>query len=297
LFSLLTGGLSHYGYRMIALGGVVLFLALVIPKSAMDRAFATLRDNLLDGLETNAGLIDLRQWLSAAGDLRRPLLLGLLIFTAPLLYGIVNPEPVAIPVGMLVMGEILLLSAGFVVYYMLLFVVLPLRLSRCQFKLHVEDPVSTEVLSDWFGMMNYAAYMFALALAAGTLWTVAMVPFRLETLFFIIPNWLPLIALFVTNQLAMSGVVTRSKRKTLNEVEAQMEALRPSGEPPDHETMETLLWLWDYHDRIKGTRSSVLDVKGIVNLVNTLLIPTVAFLLANRSAIVQAVSELTGRVP
>jgi hypothetical protein len=97
--------------------------------------------------------------------------------------------------------------------------------------------------------------------------------------------------------MAISGVIARSKRKSLNEVEAQMAALRPTGEPPDHESMETLLWLWDYHDRIKGTRDSVLDIKGIMNLVNTLLIPTLAFLVANRAVILEAISELTGWSP
>jgi hypothetical protein len=61
--------------------------------------------------------------------------------------------------------------------------------------------------------------------------------------------------------------------------------------------METLLWLWDYHDRIKDTRNSSLDIKGIMNLVNTLLIPLLAFLFANREAILEAVSGLTGWVP
>jgi hypothetical protein len=138
--------------------------------------------------------------------------------------------------------------------------------------------------------MNFVAYMFAFMLATGTLFTVAAVTFELRTLIFIIPRWLPLIALFVVNQIAMSAVITRSKRKSLNDVEAQMETLRPSGDPPEHESMETLLWLWDYHDRIKGTRDSMLNVKGIVNLVNTLLIPLLAFLIANR----EAISELLG---
>jgi hypothetical protein len=184
----------------------------------------------------------------------------------------------------------MLIWTGFMIYYMYLFVVLPLRLSHCQFKLHAEDPVSTEVLVDWSGIMNFVAYMFAFMLATGTLFTVAAVTFELRTLIFIIPRWLPLIALFVVNQIAMSAVITRSKRKSLNDVEAQMEALRPSGDPPKHESMETLLWLWDYHDRIKGTRDSMLNVKGIVNLVNTLLIPLLAFLIANR----EAISELLG---
>jgi hypothetical protein len=112
-----------------------------------------------------------------------------------------------------------------------------------------------------------------------------METYRLRALFFVIPRWLPLIALFVVNQVAISGVITRSKRKSLNEVEVQMAALRPGADPPEHEAMETLLWLWDYHDRIKGTRSTILDIMGIVNLVNTLLIPLLAFLVANREVI------------
>jgi hypothetical protein len=191
------------------------------------------------------------------------------------------------------MGGVMLLWTGFLIYFMFLFLVLPLRLGRCQFKLHAEDPASTEVLDDWSGMMNFAAYAFAFMLAAGTLFTVTAVIFSARVLIFIIPRWLPLIALFVVNQAVISGVISRSKRASLNEVEAQMAALRPNGDPPEHEKMETLLWLWDYHDRIKGTRNSILDIKGILNLVNTLLIPLLAFLWANR----EPLFELLGWSP
>jgi hypothetical protein len=42
---------------------------------------------------------------------------------------------------------------------------------------------------------------------------------------------------------------------------------------------------WDYHDRINGTRNSVLGLKGIFNFINTLLIPLIAFVFANRNEI------------
>jgi hypothetical protein len=285
LSSLLTGGVSRYGYRTIAFGGALIFLNLVIAKSAFRRTFATLQDKLLDGLESSAGLTGLHDWLVAVGDLKRPALIGLFIYAAYVAFILPNPIETPAPVDTVVVGGVMLLWTGFMIYYMFLFVVLPLRLGRCQFKLHAPDPVSTEELADWSGMMNFAAYMFAFMLATGTLFTVTTVTFTLRTLTFIIPRWLPLIALFVVNQVAISGVITRSKRKSLNEVEAYMAALWPRADPPDNETMETLLWLWDYHDRIKGTRSTILDIKGIMNLVNTLLIPLLAFLIANREAI------------
>jgi hypothetical protein len=288
--SLLAGGWSRDAFETIALGGVLIFLNLVIARSTFRRAFDTLRDKLLDGLESGAGLTGLRAWLVSSGRLRWPALLGLVIYALFAAFILPNPVENPSPVETIIVGAVMLLWTGFLMYYMLLFVILPLRLGRCEFKLHAEDPVSTEVLVDWSGMMSYAAYMFAFMLATGTLFTVTAVTFTRTTLLFIIPRWLPLVALFVVNQAAISGLITRSKRATLNDVEAQMEALRPEGEPASNETMETLLWVWDYHDRIKATRDSAIDIKGVMNLVNTLLIPLLAFLWANR----EAISELTG---
>ncbi|MGB3715866.1 MAG: hypothetical protein WA996_15675 [Candidatus Promineifilaceae bacterium] len=74
-------------------------------------------------------------------------------------------EPVDAPVEITVISKVTLFLSGFPVYYMLLYVVLPLRLSRCQFKLQGEEPVGTEVVAQWSGMMNYVAYMFAIMLA------------------------------------------------------------------------------------------------------------------------------------
>lgn len=76
-----------------------------------------------------------------------------------------------------------------------------------------------------------------------------------------------------------------------------MAALWPRADPPDKETMEILRWLWETLDRITGNRNAVLDIKGIMNLVNMLLIPRVAFPLANREAIFEAISEPTAWTP
>jgi hypothetical protein len=287
LSSVLTGGVSRYGYRTMALGGALIFVNLLIARSTFGRAFATLQDRILDGLESSAGLSGLYDWLAAAGDWKRPALIGLLVYAAYVAFILPNPIESPSPVDAIVVGGVMLIWTGFLLYFMYLFAVLPLRLGRCQFELHPEDPVSTEVLEDWSRMMSFAAYMFAFMLATGTLFTVTVVAFRWIALAFIIPRWLPLIALFVVNQVAISGVIMRSKRKSLNEVEAQMAALRPREDPPQHDAMETLLWLWDYHDRIKGTRNTALDVMGVVNLVNTLLIPFLAFLVTNREAILE----------
>jgi hypothetical protein len=289
--SLATGGMSRRGYRTLALGGALIFLDLVLAKLTFAGTFSTLHDKLLDGLESGAGLAGLRDWMTMVRGLGRPVLIGLVIYAAYVVFLV--PDPTGSPVVDIVIGGVMLLWTGFIVYYMYLYVVLALRLSRCHFRLHAEDPVSTEVLVDWSDMMKTAAYMFAIMLATGTLFTVSTETFTLRTLVFIVPRWLLLIALFLVNQMAISRVIARSKRRSLNEVEAQMANLRPGDNPPDHDSLETLLWLWDYRDRIKGTRNTALDFKGIADFFTTLLIPLVAFLVANQEAIL----DILGWIP
>jgi hypothetical protein len=152
LSALFTGGLGRYGYRTIAFGAGLLFLNLIIAKSTFDRAFATLQDRLLNGLESGAGLSGLYDWLSAAADIKRPVLVGLLVWVASVF--LVVPDPVGTPVETIVLGVVMFFWTGFMFYYMYLFALLPLRLSRCQFKLYKEDPATIEVLDDWSDMRN-----------------------------------------------------------------------------------------------------------------------------------------------
>jgi len=47
------------------------------------------------------------------------------------------------------------------------------------------------------------------------------------------------------------------------------------------ETMDAINRLLDYHERVNKTRSSALDYRAFISLINSLLLPVVAFLLGN----------------
>jgi hypothetical protein len=290
LSSLLAGETMRAGYQTIVFGGVAILIFLAASKSAFDRVFTTLRDNILDALESDEGVAGLESWLVAAGDMKNPALVSLALCVLFIIYDLTLAEPIIPPIDVVVVGIFILLFSGFTVYYILLFMTLPSRLSGCQIKLHAEDPASTEVMEHWTGMMNHVTDMFAVMEGTATLFSITIVTFTLQDLLLIIPAWLPLIVFFVINLTAVSEVISRSKRKTLNEIEAQMNDLRPTGETPNYGALDTLIDLWDYHDRIKGTRDSLLDIGGIVKFVNTLLIPVLAFLIANREAILELLS-------
>lgn len=283
--SSLTGGVSQYGYRTLLLGGTMIFLTLMIPRSINKRTLVTLHDQLLDELESNAGLSSLHHWLTSLASKKWPILCGLLYVLINLAYGHFFLEEMDAPVDVVVVGFSMFIVSGTMLYYLLLFLILPSRLGRCHYRLNAWDPVSTEVVTHLSGLFNYIAYMIAFLLAAITLFTVSLVTFDVTNLFLMIPTWLVLIAIFVASQMALTRIIKRAKRESLSEVEAQMAALSQSGDPPDMETLQTLMRTWDYHDRIEGTRDSVLNFNGVLNFVNTLLIPLLAFIVANRNAI------------
>jgi hypothetical protein len=129
--------------------------------------------------------------------------------------------------------------------------------------------------------------MFAIMLALGTLFTLSLAPLSLRTMIFIVPRWLLLIVLFVINQIILSRLITRLKRDTLREIEAKMAGLRARKRSPENAKLQEVMQLWDYHDRVRGTRNTVLNFRGIVNFISTLLIPFLAFLLANLEAIIK----------
>ena len=82
-----------------------------------------------------------------------------------------------------------------------------------------------------------------------------------------------IIAFFATNQIALGKIISRAKWKTLNEIQAQIEKLRAQEDIPGEKTLEHLGKLMDYHDRIKATRGSALDVGASLRFLNSLLLP------------------------
>jgi hypothetical protein len=63
-------------------------------------------------------------------------------------------------------------------------------------------------------------------------------------------------------------------------------------EIPSEKTLVHLTKLMDYHDRIKATRNSALDLRAGLNFLNSLLLPLLAFLLANLGKVLELFSKL-----
>ena len=256
----------------------------------------TWRDHLLDAIESGADLADLQRWLAAAYNVEKPLFSGLAFGILLGFYFTILSSTIRggfVGFGPTILNVITTFQLGMFIYYFLRFLALPVRLSRYQFKLYAADPSSSEVIDHLSDMLSNFVYAAAVVTAIATL----VVAFSgLLTLSFIIllvlVGWGPLTALFVINQYALAKIITRAKWKTLNEIQAKIEALQAQENIAEKETMEAINRLMDYHDRIKATRNSALDLRAGLNFLNSLLLPLFAFLLANLGKVLELFSKL-----
>jgi len=59
---------------------------------------------------------------------------------------------------------------------------------------------------------------------------------------------------------------------------------------PSKDEREYLTWLFDYHERVKATPNSSIDLKSGIGFLNSLLLPVIAFILGNIDTILKLFS-------
>lgn len=186
--------------------------------------------------------------------------------------------------GSIVITLIVQSQTGFFGYYfLLLLVVLPIRLSRYQFEIYEADPSSSAVIDCLSDMLTTFVYITAALFVINTLILALLTPTNITLL---LVAWGILIGFFTINQYALAKIITKTKRKKLNEIQVKIENLEAKGDITDKETIDAINRLMDYHDRIKITRNSALDFRAGLNFFNSLLLPLLAFILGNLDEVI-----------
>jgi len=245
---------------------------------------------------------DLENWLKKNFDLRKPFLSGI-IFGPVLGYILyaswMQVAKMGFHVGTFVTITLASIQAVWVVWYFYPFYVsFPARISHYHYDLYTFDPSSSEVvlqLSQLLTSILYItmAYIVYLTLGLAYFGVLSFDISSLDTaLIFSLFVWAPTVILYVTGQQHISGLITRAKWKILNEIQTKNESLYSGQEIPDKVTVERLQQLSDFHDRIKSTPNSALDFRASLNFLNSLLLPVIAFLIANGPDVVAAINNL-----
>lgn len=250
--------------------------------------FTSYRKNLLDAMESTTDLIDLQRRLAGIFSVKNQLVFGLGYAVLSGLYSVIFNPTLGFGIGIsLRIGDILIGSYLYIVFQILRLIG---RLGRYQFKLYAADPSNSEVIDNLANMLNYGVYIYAIVAAIFTLIIASLQGLTpANTIFVVLTTWGPTVVFFVINQYVLTSIITRAKWRTLNGIQTQIETLQAQENILSAETLGHIDKLMDYHDRIRATRNSALNLRASLNFLNSLLLPVIAFVLANLNQIIELI--------
>jgi hypothetical protein len=265
----------------------VIAIAIVIAMNQYIRKiFVLWRDETLDATESVASLDDFEDWLKKTCNWRLHLLVTIIavIILNPIGTSLIKTQlGISVGYGSILSLYIFSMFLYALLYLFLMVILLSVRLRRYDLKLFAADPSSSELISHLSGELVSVIYIVTAYMISGLI-TIGLV-FGVVDLHVVIAQvllgWLPIIALFTLIQTSLSNIIRRAKWKTLNEIQEKVEKLQAVENFEDKETMEAINRLMDYHDRVKATRNSALDLNSTLHFINSLLLPLLAFLLGN----------------
>jgi len=249
----------------------------------LHRVFATFHEDVLDNIESVVTIDDFEHWLTSVCNRKSHFIMSVFggaLLGAYLIF-IMDAARIIIPLGTAIDTLLSSIFSLAFIYLLIYMVVLSARIGSYHLKLYIANPGSSEVVSKIAGLLSDFLYLVAMYAAFITLF-VALAGSFIQGSVVVLPLfWLPILAMFVLNQRSISSIIKRAKWKTLNEIQVRVEQLHTSKKLGEKETMETINRLIDYYDRIKDARNSTFDRDMILNLINSLLFPLLAFLIGN----------------
>lgn len=240
---------------------------------------------LIDSIQRPGDLADLREQLESLWNVRKA---GISMLMFSVFWGIAfswasswylgNFIGYGLVSGTLVFG----LVVGAAWSYLPWFIRFTSRLGKYEFELFALAPVHSEFVVRIKALYNTFMYAimgyFLLCVLLNTFNPWAM-------MLTIALSWIPAIFLFLAYQTSLRQILARSKWKYLNKLQCQIASLANTG-VPDKTALETVNCLLDYHERIRLTPDSALDIRSLLNFLNQLMLPLLAFLVANLDKIV-----------
>jgi hypothetical protein len=278
-------GLLWMGYIELGL------LAVVLTYIDVKFLFGSIKENVLEEIQSIENFNDLQQVLMHARSVKYAMR-----FTIPftffwcISFSQFNSSFIGHFIGLgLMSGTVVFgLLVGSALYMLGWLFVLITHMGLYNYNLHETSPAHSDLIQHLSNIFSKLLYSIAIFIAFGSL-AVASNP-RNELLVIII-GWIPITAYFIHSQSTISKIISLAKWKTLTRIQKQIKILN-AGDITDTNNIEKINRLMDYHERIRATPNSTLNLRTGLNFFNQLALPLLGLLLTKYQEIVDTFSKL-----
>ena len=263
-------------------------ISMVVANAFLRRIVTIFRDQVLEIVTTVETLDEIEKWIKSIHNKKLALLLGVIggVISGGLLVSSLNNNlGFSLGVGFTVMIILFAMQSSLFVGFLIAVLSLTMQMRRYHLILFSSDPSNSQIISTLSGFLSSFVYVFALY---GDLITYGIIATGLLTsISYVLPVfWCVIVLIFALNQYSLAQIIQREKWNTLNAIQQQIQKFQREQAILDKDARETVIWLLDYHDRVKATRNSALNLEAGFNLLNSLLLPMLAFVLGNLDKII-----------
>jgi hypothetical protein len=272
-------------FSLIFLGIAYIYIACIVIEFQVAEFTKSIRDYILDSLVKDEDRQSLQQSMTTIFSLRRQFWAGIIFSVlAHLTFIVVDPSLVKqFGVGLLAVNLIFHTFHGFVIYFFLAYLEWALsNLKNYEFSLFEMDPSSTEIISKIATLLQSTISLMTLMVASATLILSSsrVLPFAsVAAMVFLM--WTNTIGLYFINRNILRSIIARAKWGKLVRIQAQIRELESKDKIPSKETLEHINQLKEFHDKIKNSPDSPWDFIRFINMLNTLIWPTLGVVATN----------------
>ena len=157
--------------QMVFLAVLAGFISMVVAKIFVDKIFKEFRIHIVDSIESVDDIANLQSWTAAVCNTKYQFVCGLLygiLIPIFILYILSNSALEFMGIGPILPIIFSFFQAGLLSYYILLYFVLPGRLSGYDYKLYLNDPSQSKVVEHISNIFTYGLFLFSVVMVITT---------------------------------------------------------------------------------------------------------------------------------
>lgn len=270
-------------------GAALMYVSGLMIMDYIDHFRGMLRDTLIAAMLDEDDLQDLERWLHSVSNRQAHFGFGLLVMLGLGAYSVtVLSEGAG---GWISYGSAFLVLAfdfgiGLVLYLFIHLVTFAFKAGVYHLDLYEPDPTSSATYLKLSSTLNGLLYRVA-TICAGITLLYALTGLLTQPVLItlLLLAWSPVVVLFLLVQNSLSRIVREARGRALAQVQGRIELLKGADQALSPDTLTHIIKLMDYHDRIKATRSSALDLSAGLSFLNSMLLPLIAFVVGNLNAL------------
>ena len=263
---------------------------LMAARALTHRFLETFSGHILGALARTEDVAECEGALRSIFHVRRQAIFALVatpIIAAPTFHAMSGSWDLAGAPEMLCTALLSGLFAGCALYYA--FTALPFlaRLGKLPVRLYGMDPANSEVIAALSATSLEVAYIFSAVFATLSLFAAraGLIDHTPQLLALIGMTWVPLLVVSGGAQRTFAQLIQAEKWLVLTDIQDQIEDLQVSERPLKPETLEHLGKLMDFHDRVRATRDSAVDLSAGLGFLNSLALPLLVTVFGNLDAV------------